>query len=69
MWASMRILNGGKEAQNIPVERIRIGKIIMSLTMAKVKIFPKGNIRNIQKIRKQNIKIFLLESMQEMNRL
>ena len=69
MWASMRIFNGGKEAQNIPVEIIRIGKIIMSITIAKVKIFPKGNIRNIQKIRKQNIKIFLLESMQEMNRL
>ena len=67
MWASMRIFNGGKEAQNIPVERIRIRKIIMSLTKAKVKISPKGNIRNIQKIRKQSIKIFLLESMQEMN--
>ena len=63
----MRILNGRREAQNIPVERIRIRKIIMSLTKAKVKISPKGNIRNIQKIRKQSIKIFLFESMKEMN--
>ena len=51
MWDSMRILNGRREAQNIPIERIRIRKIIMSLTKAKVKISPKGNIRNIQKIR------------------
>ena len=41
----------------------------MSLTIAKVKISPKGNIRNIQKIRKQNIKNSLFESMKEINQL
>ena len=58
MWTSMRILNGGREAQNMIQENRKVKRIriIMSLTIAKVKISPKGNIRNIQKIGKQNIK-------------
>ena len=71
MWTSMRILNGGREAQNMIQENRKVKRIriIMSVTIAKVKISPKGNIRNMQKIGKQNIKNSLFESMKEMNQL